>query len=90
MEKDLKMYMTEEFIKLNTAEEQREFIENLRFLMMEDDKDFLNYYSNKGIRKSEFYSVSDRLYQLNNLHMLFGFIYQNRQVLLNEVSEIKG
>ena len=41
MEKDLKMYMTEEFIKLNTAEEQREFIENLRFLMMEDDKDFL-------------------------------------------------
>ena len=46
MEKDLKMYMTEEFIKLNTAEEQREFIENLRFLMMEDDKDFLNYYSN--------------------------------------------
>ena len=24
MEKDLKMYMTEEFIKLNTAEEQRE------------------------------------------------------------------
>ncbi|MEQ2679711.1 hypothetical protein AAAU98_23560 [Enterocloster citroniae] len=90
MEKDLKMYMTEEFIKLNTAEEQREFIENLRFLMMEDDKDFLNYYSNMGIRKSEFYSVSDRLYQLNNLHMLSGFIYQNRQVLLNEVSEIKG
>ena len=90
MEKDLKMYMTEEFIKLNTAEEQREFIENLRFLMMADDKDFLNYYSKMGMRKSEFYSVADRLYQLNNLCMLSDFIYQNRQVLLNEVNEIEG
>lgn len=87
---DLKEYMAEVFMKLNTAEEQREFIENMRFLMMADDKDFLNYYSNMRMRKSEFYSVADRLYQLNNLYMLSDFIYQNRQVLLNEVSEIKG
>lgn len=90
MEKDLKMYVTGEFIKLNTTKEQRGFIENLRFFTMEDDKDFLSYYSNMGTRRSGPYLVSDRLYQLDNLHMLSGFIYQNRQILLNEVGEIRG
>lgn len=87
---DLKEYIADEFTKLNTEEEQSEFIENLHFLMMADYKDFLNYYSNIGMRKSEFYSVADQLYQLNNLYMLSDFIYQNRQVLLDEVNEIEG
>lgn len=88
MENDLKKYIADEFMKLDTEEEQREFIETFRFLMMADDKDFLNYYSNTGIRRSDFYSVADRLYQLNNLYMLSDFIYQNRQILLNEVNEL--
>ncbi|WP_138311213.1 MULTISPECIES: hypothetical protein [unclassified Clostridium] len=48
MEKDLKMYIADEFMKLNTVEEQREFIENLRFLMMADDNDdIINFLSEK-------------------------------------------
>lgn len=88
MENDLKKYIADEFMKLDTEEEQREFIETFRFLMMADDKDFLNYYSNTGMRRSDFYSEADRLYQLNNLYMLSDFIYQNRQILLNEVNEL--
>ena len=48
MEKDLKIYIADEFMKLNTVEEQREFIENLRFLMMADDNDdIINFLSEK-------------------------------------------
>lgn len=90
MEKNIKDYVAQEFMKLNTDTEQREFIETLRFLMMAGNREFMNYYSKSGVRKADFYAVVDQLYQLNNLWMLSEFIYQNRQVLLNEVSEIAG
>ena len=44
-----------------------------------------DYYSNRILTKEEFYSVTDTLYELNNLWMLTGFIRQNRQVLFQEV-----
>lgn len=90
VEKNVKDYVADEFKKLDTDAEQREFIETLRFLMMAGNKEFKNYYSKSGVRKSDFYSVVDKLYQLNNLWMLSEFIYQNRQILLNEVSDIAG
>lgn len=90
MEHDLRQYITKEYYKLDSDVEQRNFIENLRFLMMSGDSEFTAYYSNLILKKTDFYSVVDILYQLNNLWMLSEFIHQNRQILLNEVSEISG
>ena len=58
--------------------------------MMSNDFDFENYYSNNILRKSDFYSIADMLYQINNLWMLSDFIHQNRQFLFNEVRELTG
>lgn len=51
MEQDLNKYIVNEFCKLQTDTEQRSFIENFRFLMMSNDFDFENYYSNKALRR---------------------------------------
>lgn len=85
MKNNLNQYIATEYEKLNSEVEQREFVEKIRFLMMEKDKDFSDYYSNRNLTKTEFYSVMDTLYGLNNLWMLSGFIRQNRQVLFQEV-----
>lgn len=69
MEQDLNKYIVNEFCKLQTDTEQRSFIENFRFLMMSNDFDFENYYSNKALRRTDFYSITDMLYQLNNFWM---------------------
>ena len=90
MEQDLSQYITNEFYKLQSDVDQRSFIENFRFLMMSNDFDFDNYYSNNILKKSDFYSIVDMLYQINNLWMLSGFIHQNRQFLFNEVRELTG
>lgn len=50
MKQDLNKYIVNEFCKLQTDTEQRSFIENFRFLMMLNDFDFENYYSNKSLR----------------------------------------
>ena len=57
MEQDLNKYIINEFCKLQTDTEQRSFIENFRFLMMSNDFDFENYYSNKALRRTDFYSI---------------------------------
>ena len=88
MEQDLNKYIVNEFCKLQTDTEQRSFIENFRFLMMSNDFDFENYYSNKALRRTDFYSIADMLYQLNNFWMLSTFIHQNRHFLFNEVNDI--
>ena len=75
MEQDLSQYITNEFYKLQSDVDQRSFIENFRFLMMSNDFDFDNYYSNNILKKSDFYSIVDMLYQINNLWMLSGFIH---------------
>ena len=90
MEQDLSQYIANEFYKLQSDVDQRSFIENFRFLMMSNDFDFENYYSNNILRKSDFYSIADMLYQINNLWMLSDFIHQNRQFLFNEVRELTG
>lgn len=90
MQLDISQYIADEFYKLQSDVEQRNFIENFRFLMMSNDFDFENYYSNKILRKTEFYSIVDMLYQLNNLLMLSSFIHQNRQFLFNEIREISN
>ena len=57
MEQDLSQYITNEFYKLQSDVDQRSFIENFRFLMMSNDFDFDNYYSNNILKKSDFYSI---------------------------------
>ena len=85
MKNNLNQYIAMEYEKLNSEVEQREFVEKVRFLMIAKDKDFSDYYSNRNLTKTEFYSVMDTLYDLNNLWMLSGFIRQNRQVLFQEI-----
>lgn len=87
MKSDLNQYITREYQKLDSEMEQREFIERIRFLMMAKDKDFSDYYSTRNLARTEFYSVMDTLYELNNLCMLSEFIHQNRQILFREVNE---
>ena len=55
--------------------------------MMAKDQDFSDYYSTRNLTKTEFYSVMDTLYELNNLWMMSEFIRQNRQILFREVQE---
>lgn len=43
---------------------------------------------NKALKRTDFYSIADMLYQLNNFWMLSTFIHQNRQFLFNEVNDI--
>ncbi len=85
MTNNLNQYITAEYEKLKTETERREFVEKIRFLMMAKEHDFSDYYSNRNLTKTEFYSVADTLYDLNNFWMLSGFIRQNRQVLFQEV-----
>lgn len=85
---DLNRYISKEFQKLKTNIERRSFIENFRFLMMANDTDFNNFYSHNALCRSEFYSIADMLYQLNNLWILSEFLHQNRQFLLNEVNDM--
>lgn len=59
MEQDLNKYIVNEFCKLQTDIEQRSFIENFRFLMISND--FENYYSNKALRRTDFYSIADMI-----------------------------
>jgi len=87
MNHNLNQYLIREYEKLDSGMEQREFAENMRFLMMAKEKDFSDYYSRRNLTGREFYSVMDTLYELNNLWMLSGFIRQNQQVLLRETQE---
>ncbi len=87
MSHNLNQYLIREYEKLDSGMEQREFAENMRFLMMAKEKDFSDYYSRRNLTGREFYSVMDTLYELNNLWMLSGFIRQNQQVLLRETQE---
>lgn len=88
LEKDLSRYITREYEKLESKEQQRNFIENFRFLMMSNDIDFQNFYSKKCLNDREFYSIADTLYQLNNLWMLSEFIYANKPFLIFEVEKM--
>lgn len=85
---ELTQYISKEFHRLKTNTEQRSFIENFRFLMMSSDTDFDSFYSHKVLKRTEFYSIADMLYQLNNLWMLSEFLHQNRQILFHEVGHI--
>ncbi len=85
---DLIHYISKEFHSLKTNTEQRSFIENFRFLMMSNDADFENFYSHNALKRTEFYSITDMLYQLNNFWMLSEFLHQHRQILFHEVDHI--
>lgn len=87
MKNDLNQYIIREYQKLDSEMEQREFIERIRFLMMANDKNFSDYYTTRNLVRTEFYSVMDSLYEMNNLCMLSEFIHQNRHILLREVRE---
>ncbi len=78
-------YLQDEYDKLHTEREAIYFIENARFCLMADQFDYDNYHSNGGLEASEFYSVIDLLYQLDNLHMIISFIFRNWEVLLKEI-----
>lgn len=87
MKDKVNQYIIREYEKLNSEAEKREFLEKIRFLMMAGDKEFNDYYSNKNLTRTEFYSVMDTLYELNNLWLLAKFIRQNSYILIREVSE---
>lgn len=89
MEKNLSNYVTREYAKLDSKEQQRNFIENFRFLMMSSDNDFKNFYSKRGLSSREFYSTVDALYQLNNLCMLSDFVHYNKPLLIYEVQKME-
>lgn len=84
----LDRYISKEFHNLKTSMEQRSFIENFRFLAMSSDKDFKNFYSHNALSASEFYSIADTLYQLNDFWILSEFLRQHRQILFNEVHDM--
>ena len=88
IEKNLSHYITREYEKLESKDEQRNFIENFRFLMMSNDTDFQNFYSKKSLNDREFYSIVDSLYQLNNLCMLAEFVTCNKPLLIYEVQKM--
>lgn len=88
IEKNLNHYITREFEKLKSKDQQRNFIENFRFLMMSNDTDFQNFYSKKSLNDREFYSIVDSLYQLNNLCMLAEFVTCNKPLLIYEVQKM--
>ncbi len=84
----LDRYISNEFHNLKTNMEQRSFIENFRFLAMASDTDFKNFYSHNALSASDFYSIADTLYQLNNFWILSEFLHQHRQILFNEVHDM--
>ena len=88
IEKNLSHYITREYEKLESKDNQRNFIENFRFLMMSNDTDFQNFYSKKSLNDREFYSIVDSLYQLNNLCMLAEFVTCNKPLLIYEVQKM--
>lgn len=88
IEKNLSHYITREYEKLESKDQQRNFIENFRFLMMSNDTDFQNFYSKKSLNDREFYSIVDSLYQLNNLLMLAEFVTCNKPLLIYEVQKM--
>ena len=88
IEKNLSHYITREYEKLESKDQQRNFIENFRFLMMSNDTDFKNFYSKKSLNDREFYSIVDSLYQLNNLWMLADFVTCNKPLLIYEVQKM--
>lgn len=88
IEKNLSHYITREYEKLESKDQQRNFIENFRFLMMSNDTDFKNFYAKKNLSDHEFYSIADSLYQLNNLCMLAEFVTCNKPLLIYEVQKM--
>lgn len=89
MSRDLNQYIVKEYQKLKSEVDQREFLEKIRFLMMARDNEFSAYYSGACLTEREFYSVADKLYELNNFWMLSGFLYRNRQILFQETKKRK-
>lgn len=88
IEKNLSHYITREYEKLESKDQQRNFIENFRFLMMSNDTDFKNFYTNRNLSEREFYSIADTLYQLNNLCMLAEFVTYNKPLLIYEIQKM--
>ncbi len=87
MSLELNQYILNEYARLHSVMEQREFIEKVRFLMMAGDKEFSCYYSDTSLSVREFYSVADTLYGLNNFWMLSGFLHRNRHILFQEIRD---
>lgn len=87
MSRELNQYILNEYERLHSVMEQREFIEKVRFLMMAGEMEFSSYYSDIRMPAREFYSVVDALYGLNNFWMLSGFLHKNRHILFEEVRE---
>lgn len=90
MKKNLSHYIRREYEKLDSKEQQRNFIKNFRFLMMSSDTDFQNFYAKRGLNDREFYSIVDTLYRLNNLWMLAEFVHNNRTFLIYEVQQMRN
>lgn len=85
---DINQHINKEFFNQKTIKDKRNFIENMRFLMMTGDDNFQNYYSNKAITTKEFYSIIDNLYDLDNFLMLSSFIQKNQMFLFYGVEKL--
>lgn len=82
-EKELK----KQILKLKTKEEKMIYIENIRFLIAADEVDYQNYYFDKELSESEFYSIVDMLYLLDNFYMLSTFTKKNGKYILDDLKE---
>lgn len=87
MSRELNQYILNEYTRLHSVMEQREFMEKVLFLMMAGEKEFSCYYSDASLPPRDFYAVADALYGLNNFWMLSGFLHKNRDILFEEIRE---
>ena len=78
MEINFKQKLTEDFLKLKTDKEKRVYLEMINFFAEADENDYRNYYTHKILNDSDFYSVVDILYNLDNFYMLEDFLARNK------------
>lgn len=77
MKQKLISQLNNDLSKIENYKEKRFFLETINFAASADENDFKNYYSEKFISESDFYSVIDILYSLDNLCMLEYFLKKN-------------
>ncbi len=84
----LSQCVEEEFTNLLTKEDKRKFVENIRYLIMSENSDFENYYFNQKLKKSDFYTVVNLLFKLDNLWMLSEFLLKNQSIIVSDTEKI--
>ena len=85
MEINFKQKLTEDFLKLKTDKEKRVYLEMINFFAEADENDYKNYYTHKILNDSDFYSVVDILYNLDNFYMLEDFLRNTATINLSAI-----